>query len=300
ARAPSAAAVGGRARLPKLGAAAAQVHRFPPRGHRRDPRHPPRRPRAREHGGRARPSSRRGDAPAHHRRGRSALMAEWLSYTLADFALFSPTTYRRMLELYNVAIWPAQPFALALGGLVPLLAARPGATGRIAAVLLALAWSWSGWLFHLGHYAAINWAASGFAAAFLLQAALLLAFGAAGDALAAAPTPTARSRAGLGLFLFALLAYPFVGLPGGGGWREAEILGLFPDPTALATLGLLLMARRAPLRLLAVPLVWCAIAGATLWQLDPARAWLLPAAAIAVLAMRPWRDGARQPEREGR
>lgn len=222
-------------------------------------------------------------------------MADWWSYTLADFALYSPATYRRMLELYNVAIWPAQPFALALGGLVPLLAARPGGAGRIATVLLALAWLWTGWVFHLGHYAAINWAANGFAAAFLLQGALLLALGAAGRVLAAAHTPTARSRAGLGLFLFALLAYPFVGLPGGGGWREAEILGLFPDPTALATLGLLLMARRAPLPLLAVPLAWCALAGATLWELDPARAWLLPAAAIAVLGLRPWRDAAHRP-----
>ena len=40
-------------------------------------------------------------------------MSEWWTYSLSDFLLFSPRTYYRLLELYNLAIWPTQLAALA-------------------------------------------------------------------------------------------------------------------------------------------------------------------------------------------
>ena len=45
-------------------------------------------------------------------------MSEWWTYTLSDFLLFSARTYYRLFELYNLAIWPAQSVALALGSIV--------------------------------------------------------------------------------------------------------------------------------------------------------------------------------------
>ena len=36
-------------------------------------------------------------------------MSEWWTYSLSDFLLFSPRTYYRLFELYNLAIWPTQP-----------------------------------------------------------------------------------------------------------------------------------------------------------------------------------------------
>ncbi len=54
-------------------------------------------------------------------------MSEWWTYSLSDFLLFSPRTYYRLSELYNIAIWPAQIVMLALGvALVVLL--RQGGT----------------------------------------------------------------------------------------------------------------------------------------------------------------------------
>ena len=33
-------------------------------------------------------------------------MSEWWTYSLSDFLLFSPRTYYRLFELYNLAVWP--------------------------------------------------------------------------------------------------------------------------------------------------------------------------------------------------
>src|SRR6266567_893774 len=71
-----------------------------------------------------------------------------------------------------------------------------------------------------------------------------------------------RRPAGLAIFLFALVVQPLIGLLLGRTWRQVEIFGVAPDPTAIATLGLLLLATgRVRWEQLVVPLFWCAISG---------------------------------------
>ena len=88
-------------------------------------------------------------------------MSEWWTYRLSDFLLFSPRTYWRLFELYNLAIWPAQLAAVGFG--LAIAVASPGAAprrcARRAAALLAACWLWIAWAFHLQRYATINWAA---------------------------------------------------------------------------------------------------------------------------------------------
>jgi hypothetical protein len=77
------------------------------------------------------------------------------------------------------------------------------------------------------------------------------------------------------------------GLPSA--WAQAEFSGLAADPTAIATLGLLLLLRgpRGPLRAMwLLPLGWCLLSAATLWTLGSMQggvllvaAWLAGAAA---------------------
>ena len=58
-------------------------------------------------------------------------------------------------------------------------------------------------------------------------------------------------RIGLALFLYALAIHPLIAPLTGRPWTQAEIFGLAPDPTAIATLGILLAADRprlAPVR----------------------------------------------------
>lgn len=210
-------------------------------------------------------------------------MSEWLSYGLSDFLLFSPATYYRLFELYNLAVWPAQLAALALGLALLWLLARPTeGRRRLAAFLLAGCWLWVAVAYHAQRYATINWAADWFAAAFALQAALLLWLG-----LRPRPRPAARAvrQAGLALFVFALLLQPLLGPLLGRDWRQAELFGLAPDPTVAATLGALLALGPPRWLALPIPLLWCAVSGATLWAMAAPDALLLPLAGAAALLL---------------
>ena len=70
---------------------------------------------------------------------------------------------------------------------------------------------------------------------------------------------------GIALFLFALLLQPLTGSITGREWSGVELFGLAPDPTVLATLGVLVAADRVLWELFVIPVLWCAITGATLW-----------------------------------
>jgi hypothetical protein len=226
------------------------------------------------------------------------VLTEWWTYRLSDFLLFSPRTWYRLHELHNAAIWPAQLVALALGisAIVLLLRQRPAS--RAVTAIFALCWAWVGWIFHLGHYATINWAANWFAAGFALQALLLLVLGVVrGDvSFERAPTQdplvaarckilaTAQRAAGLALLGFGVLAQPLIGPLLGRPWTQIEAFGVTPDPTVAATLGLLLLASGRAARVLwPLPLAWCGITGATLWSMGSPEAFLMPLVGLAAL-----------------
>jgi hypothetical protein len=213
------------------------------------------------------------------------VMSEWWTYSLSDFLLFSSRTYYRLFDLYNAALWPAHLAALALGLVILALLVRGGTrSNRAACVMLAVCWLWVAWAFLFTRYATINWAAAWFAGLFVVQAALLVLAGATGG------NPGFESRlrraGAIGLFVFALLIQPLIGSLMGRPWAQAEVFGMAPDPTALGTLGVaLLQSTGRRWLLLAVPLLWCAIAGATLWTMGAGDAVVLPAAGVLALAL---------------
>jgi len=197
-------------------------------------------------------------------------MSEWWTYRLSDFLMFSPRTYWRLVELYNLDWWPLHLAALLAGlGALALAATRKAPALRVAAALLAAAWLWVGWAFLWQRYAAINWAAQYAALAFALQALLLLALGLRGKPAAPAAAPGMR-RLGWALAAAGLAAYPFVAWMAGRPWSQAEVFGMAPEPTALATVGLLLISpiagqRARLLSLCAIPCVSLLAGAATLW-----------------------------------
>jgi len=213
-------------------------------------------------------------------------MSEWWTYRLSDFLLFSPRTYYRLFELYNLYIWPAQIVTLALGVAVLALSLRPGRLqGRIVAAILAACWLLVAIAFHQRHYATINWAAAYAAFAFGAEALLLTWSGVIRGSLDLRPWTAMEGRIGMGVFVFALLLQPLIGFLVGRQWLQAEIFGVAPDPTVVATLGILLTADRVPWLLLVVPLAWCAVGGATLWAMEAADAWMLPLVGSIVLLL---------------
>jgi hypothetical protein len=165
-------------------------------------------------------------------------MSEWWTYNPAEMLMFSPQVYWRMVERYQQALWPGPWIAGALGLLAWWFAARATPTARRAALwLLAAAWAWLGWAFHWQRYADIFLGAPVLAMACWLQAVLL-----AGAALLPLhrrrPVPVSGH-----LLAGAALLYPVTGLQFG---RPPESFGWMPDPTALGTLGLLLLVGEHP------------------------------------------------------
>jgi Family of unknown function (DUF6064) len=209
-------------------------------------------------------------------------MSEWWTYSLSDFLMFSSRSYFRLIESYNAAIWPAHLLALVAGVIVLGAIARPRQhLQRSAALVLAAAWGWVAWAYHLERYAEINTAAPYFAAAFAVQALLLCWLAYRPGNAAPAPQPLAFGLSGL-----AILAYPLLALARDGGtWRQAEVFGIVPDPTVVATLGVLL-AWRAPAIFWLIPVNWCLVSGATLMELKINHAWLLPALALTAVVAR--------------
>jgi hypothetical protein len=88
------------------------------------------------------------------------------------------------------------------------------------------------------------------------------------------------------LLILSLLLYPTFAPLVGRAWRQAEVFGVAPDPTVIATIGLLLLAEGPPhWGLLAVPVLWCLVSGATLLAMgSPEASVLLPVALLAVVA----------------
>ncbi len=211
-------------------------------------------------------------------------MSEWWTYRPSDFLLFAPRTYYRLFELYNADIWPLQIVTLAAGvAILVLMRSRIAWRGRMIAALVAACWLWIAWTFHWQRYATINWAASYFAAGFAVEALLLLWLGMARDHLTFDSIGSVRARVGAAIFVFALLVQPLIGLLLGREWLQLEVFGVAPDPTVIATLGLLLASNRIAWIAWPIPLLWCLLSGATLWVMGSAEAFLPPLAAILVL-----------------
>jgi hypothetical protein len=212
-------------------------------------------------------------------------MSEWWTYRLSDLILFSPDTYYRTFALYHQRIWPAHLVVLAVLLLWAATMRRtvsPANRGRVAMLILASWWLWTGFQFHLASYATINWAARYLAAAFGVEACILL-------------WHAARGRLELGfdtarIALVALLVIagmaPVAGLATGRGWDQVEVIGLTPDPTAVATIAVLVLTGpRAPRLALVIPVLSCLVGVLTLYALDSAEAWWALASTLGALCI---------------
>ncbi|HEX2529004.1 MAG TPA: DUF6064 family protein [Geminicoccus sp.] len=204
-------------------------------------------------------------------------MSEWWTYGLSDFLLFSPRTYVRLIELYNLSIWPAQLAAVAAGVVILVLQLR---AVRLAGLgLLGLCWLWIAWAWFGQRYATINWAASYAGLAFAAEGALLLAAAFLSRERSSEPWLVGT---GIVLTLAGLFALPLLELLSGErGWKQVAIFGIMPDPTAIVTLGVLVpLGGRIARIALVVPLLWCMVAGATLLAMDGPGAWAAPLAGV--------------------
>jgi hypothetical protein len=215
-------------------------------------------------------------------------MSDWSSYSLEDFLLFSPRVYWRMFELHNRSFWPVHCIAILFGLAVPAFLLRPRAwSDWLIAGGLGLAWASVAWSFLWLRYATINWAIAYVAPAFVLEAVLLVLMKGAADRPLFTISRSLAAGIGLALYLYALMLHPLVPLIDGRSLRSAEVFAIAPDPTAIATLGLLTLASRPAAFLLGIiPAAWCLASFATLHAMGSSLAVIpLGAVGLAVLAL---------------
>ncbi|MFD1158764.1 DUF6064 family protein [Roseovarius aestuarii] len=204
-------------------------------------------------------------------------MIDWLNYSLRDFLMFGSEVYWRLFALHNQAHWPLPVVAIALGLAILLLMAAPnGPRRRLTGLLMALSWVGAAH-FLATRYAPINWPMAYAAWAFAAEAVMIAPLTMYGAPAQARPATRLAGGIGLAVFAYVLLLHPFVGLLFGRPLSQAELFGLAPDPTALASLGLVLLIGRSRWRvaLSVIPVVWCVVSAATLFALGEPQGLML-------------------------
>lgn len=205
---------------------------------------------------------------------------------------FTPEVIFSTFEQYNAAIWPIQIVAYVLGLLAVFLILRPRQNvGRLIAAILAGFWLWIGIVYHLMFFATINFAATVFGIVFIVQGLLFAWTGVVNGRVEFRFSGDLSGWIGLGFAVFAMAVYPLLGLLAGHVWPRTPIFGVAPCPTTIFTLGLLLLtARRVPLSLLAIPVLWSLVGGSASWLLGVPEDIALPVAGITGLGLAIWKN----------
>ncbi len=201
-----------------------------------------------------------------------------------------PFTIEEFLQVfhdYNLAIWPAQVFAYALGllALVAAFSRRAGAT-RLAFAALAVLWAFVGIGYHLMFFARINPLAPVFAGFFVLQAILFVLAAIWPGDLRLAAAPTLRWVLGMAAIIYAMAIYPVLGIWAGHGGMAGPMFGVAPCPTTIFTLGTLMMTRgKSVVWLSVIPVLWSLVGLAAALQLGIPEDLGLPVAGAVLIAV---------------
>jgi hypothetical protein len=177
-----------------------------------------------------------------------------------------PFTTEQFFELfgrYNTAVWPAQVVlvGMALAVIALVIRGKPG-DGRWVSLMLAILWAWMALAYHFAFFTAINPAAWAFGGTFLLGALWLGWVGVVRQRLRFHFRNDTRSWLAGALVAFALLLYPALGWLVGHRYPATPTFGL-PCPTAIFTIGILLLARGdVPRSIFLIPVLW-SIVGST-------------------------------------
>ncbi len=201
---------------------------------------------------------------------------------------FTVDEFFAVFAAYNAAIWPLQIIAYLAGLLVLVLLRRPSKRSDTM-ILLALAamWAVNGIGYHLLHFAPINPAAWFFALLFVAQAALLAASPYVWrDRIIFGARRSLVTALGVFLMLFALIGYPALGFLAGHRYPAVPMFGVAPCPTAIFTIGVLMLGDWKVTRwLLIAPVLWSFIGGSAAVLLDVPQDYALIVSGILVVGI---------------
>ncbi|MCF7805352.1 MAG: DUF6064 family protein [Candidatus Marinimicrobia bacterium] len=173
---------------------------------------------------------------------------------------FTSEEFIKVIVAYNQAVWPMQ-IILVLSAfiLLALIWRQREIRSRIVSGIIGGYWLWMGIAYHWIHFTAINKAAWGFGALFVLQGALFMFDAGFSRKLQFSLKDSGARMLAWVFFAYALIIYPVLGTVLGHPYPELPTFGL-PCPTTIFTFGILLTAiRRVPVHLLIIPGIWSLI-----------------------------------------
>lgn len=204
---------------------------------------------------------------------------------------FTEQQFLAVFSSYNAAMYPAQLVLPAMAVLLLLFLVLSGRDGllsvsvsRVAAVVLALLWTWTGAVYHLQFFATINPAARVFGFAFIVQGLLFMLGFAWRRPARALDLSSTRGVIGILLCVYALIVYPLLNKVTGIGFLDGPPFGA-PCPTTIYTLGVMLLLRPVHPLLWLIPLAWSAIGGSAAVLLGVLPDYGLIAAGLLVIAV---------------
>lgn len=191
---------------------------------------------------------------------------------------FTQTQFFDLFQRYNEIV----AYVLAVGVVASIITGKWAR--QVTLLSLAVLWAWTGVVYHVIFFAAINPAANMFGALFVAQA-VAFAFYGLRPGVQFAPRGPAHFIAWL-MIIYASVLYPLLNAGLGHAYPGAPTFGVTPCPLVIFTLGVLLLTpTRTPWILLAAPLVWSAIGGTAAIVLGVAADWALPAAGALAVAI---------------
>lgn len=185
------------------------------------------------------------------------------SFSLRDFLIFSPESYFKLFELYNAALWPFHiPLALLTCIVVILLYKRHPYASWLTFIWLGLVWGFVAKSYFGEYYSQLATYANVLSYGFWAQCCLLLlvAFTSSQESIHSLSASRKKWQLfiGVGLIIYGLLLHPFVSIAL---WNQpfsrVELFSIAPDPTAIASIGfILLLPLRGYRMLITIPCLW--------------------------------------------
>lgn len=211
------------------------------------------------------------------------------TYSLIDFIPIEPSVYLRLFERINAALWPLPLLTITVGILamtVMIRCQQEKIWHKLSWGILAVSWWLVGYQFHFNLLSELNWVGNYFFAFFVVQGLLLLFVDFFAESKGNSKESFFEKKLGIVMMAFGIVLYPLISGLTDRSWQSAEIFGIAPDPTCLATLGALLVTCRCRWWLLIIPITWCLISGAMGYGMGLSTGLLLFFSGILVLLAR--------------
>jgi hypothetical protein len=171
---------------------------------------------------------------------------------------FTQSDFLGVFGSYNNAIQPAQIISYLLGIVAVAVAIRgSNRAGTLVLSILAVFWAWTGLVYHIGFFSAINGAAYIFGGLFILQSLLLVYAAFRIPPLVFQPGSSATTIVGTVFIVYSLMVYPVLNMLFGHHYPQMPVFGVTPCPMTIFTFGMLLWSvTRIPYYLIVIPTAW--------------------------------------------